>query len=80
MENLCNDYPIVRMATVFNINRGGFYRWIKHPLTKREIEDIKLSKKVKNIFFEYKQRYGSPRISKEYRNKVLHVQRIGFAG
>ncbi len=71
MENLCNDYPIVRMASVFNINRGGFYRWIKHPLTKREIEDIKLSKKVKNIFFEYKQRYGSPRISKELQEQGI---------
>lgn len=65
MENFYKDFPIVRMASVFNINKGGFYRWMKNPLTKREIEDIQLSKKIKEIFFEYKQRYGSPRIAKE---------------
>jgi hypothetical protein len=46
MDNLYNDYLIVRMASVFNINRCGFYKWGKHPFTKREIENTKLSKKL----------------------------------
>ncbi|MDM8535674.1 IS3 family transposase [Desulfobacterales bacterium HSG17] len=71
MDNLYNDYPIVRMASVFNINRGGFYRWKKHPFTKREIEDAKLSKKIKRIFFDNKYRYGSPRIARELKEEGI---------
>ncbi|MCD4676312.1 MAG: IS3 family transposase [Desulfobacula sp.] len=37
----------------------------KHPITKRELENIKLTKIIKEIFFEYKHRYGSPRIVKK---------------
>lgn len=65
MENLSKEFPIVRMAAVFNIHRGGYYKWTKHPVTKRELENIKLTKKINEIFFEYKHRYGSPRIAKE---------------
>lgn len=65
MENLYKDFPIVRMASVFNVHRGGYYKWTKHPRTKRELENIELTKMIKKIFFEYKHRYGSPRIAKE---------------
>lgn len=71
MDDLSKDYPVVRMASVFNINRAGFYKWKKHPLTKREMEDIKLTKVIKKVFYENKQRYGSPRISEELKEKGI---------
>jgi len=71
MENLCNDFPIVRMASALNVHRGGYYKWTKHPITKRELENIELAKMIKRIFFEYKHRYGSPRISKELKEQGI---------
>ena len=71
MDNLCKDYPIVRMASVFNVHRGGYYKWTKHPLTQRELEDIKLKRLIRGIFFEYKERYGSPRIAKELKEQGI---------
>ncbi|MCF6248320.1 MAG: IS3 family transposase [Desulfobacula sp.] len=71
MKNLCKDFPIVRMASIFNVHRGGYYKWIKHPITKRELENRKLRKIIKGIFFEYKHRYGSPRIAKELKEQGI---------
>jgi len=71
MENLCMDFPIVRMASIFNVHRGGYYKWIKHPITKRELENRKLRIIIKGIFFEYKHRYGSPRIAKELKEQGI---------
>jgi putative transposase len=59
------------MASVFNVHRGGYYKWTKHPLTKRELENIELTKMIKKIFFEYKHRYGSPRIAKELKEQGI---------
>ena len=53
MENLYMDFSIVRMASVFNIHRGGYYKWTKHPRTKRELKNIEMTKMIKKIFFEY---------------------------
>jgi len=50
MKNLNKDFSIVRMASTFNVYRGGYYKWIKNPLTKRDLENIELTQKVKSIF------------------------------
>ncbi len=71
MKNLNKDFSIVRMASIFNVYRGGYYKWVKNPLTKRDLQNIDLTKKVKSIFFEYKQRYGSPRIAKELKEQGI---------
>jgi putative transposase len=71
MENLGKDFSIVRVASALNVHRGGYYKWTKHPITKRELENIKLTKMTKGIFFEYKHRYGSPRISKELKEQGI---------
>ncbi len=71
MENLDKDFSIVRMASALNVHRGGYYKWTKHPITKRELENIQLTKMIKGIFFEYKHRYGSPRISKELKEQGI---------
>ncbi len=52
MDNLYNDYPSGRMASVFNINRGGFYRWKKHPFTKSSIFEYI------EIFYNRKRRHS----------------------
>lgn len=71
MDNLGKDHSIVRMASVFKIHRGGYYKWAKNPLTRRELENIELTKKIKTIFIEYKHRYGSPRIAKELKEQGI---------
>jgi putative transposase len=71
MDNLCKDYSIVRMASVFKVHRGGYYKWSKHPLTQRELQDIELTRMVKRIFVKYKERYGSPRIAKELKERGI---------
>jgi arylsulfatase A-like enzyme len=38
-------------------------------VSKRELENIKFTKLIKKIFYERKQRYGSPRIAAELRKQ-----------
>ncbi|GAI65096.1 unnamed protein product, partial [marine sediment metagenome] len=39
-----------------------YYDWVKYPLSKRRIEDMKLKQKIREIYTNSRKTYGSPRI------------------
>jgi transposase InsO family protein len=57
------------MCDMFNIDRSGYYAWLKRLPSKRQQCNEVLDKKINNIFYLHKSRYGYPRITDE-----LHAQ------
>lgn len=55
------------MCRVLQINRSGYYAWKAEPLSKRAIEDQKLTTEIKQFFDDSYGIYGSPRIHRDLR-------------
>lgn len=58
------EFSIAMMCDVLSVSRSGYYDWLCHTPGKRELSNQQLDAKIKIIFAEHKQRYGSPRITK----------------
>ena len=53
---------VTRMCQVLKVSRSGYYYWMKYPISKRKIEDMKLKQKIVIIYYNSRKTYGSPRI------------------
>jgi transposase InsO family protein len=58
-------FPLEQMARTLGISRSGYYNFIKRPPSGRELENEKLTQKIKAIFEASHETYGSPRIHAE---------------
>lgn len=67
-----NIFPVSRMCHVIGINRSAYYAWKKNPQSNRELENIILLERIKTVFYKYKQRYGSPKITYELKKMGYH--------
>lgn len=52
------------MCKTLRVSRSGYYDWLHHKPSQREIANIRLDHNIKSIFMEHKMRYGAPRITK----------------
>lgn len=72
-------FPIEKMCKVLKVSQSGYYRWkfatISTRLQKKEV----LKEKITLLYFESKQRYGSPRITKELNVLGYKISRITVA-
>jgi len=62
-----DKYSVTRMCSLLSVSRSGYYAWVNHKPSIRELENINLDYKISSIFTNNKQRYGSPRITRELR-------------
>lgn len=69
-------YPIEKMCEVLKVSRSCYYRWYSGGISKRELENIEYTKLIKKVFFESKQRYGSPRIAAELRRQGYRISKV----
>lgn len=58
-------FPIEKMCKVLKVSNSGYYRWIKKPISARELRNRKLLENIKEIYLMSRGTYGSPRITKE---------------
>ena len=60
------------------VSRCGYYAWKHRRPSKRHIENEKLREEVREIFYQYRKRYGSIRITDELRDrgKLYNKKRI----
>jgi putative transposase len=61
------------MCHLLNLNRSGFYRWQKNPLSKREMRNKELIVEINRIYGEGKGEYGSPTICQVLRQNGHRV-------
>lgn len=59
------------MCKVLEITEQGYYRWLKAPLSERDIRRQRLLVQVRTEYQKSKQRYGSPRICRELKAKGI---------
>lgn len=58
-------YPVVKMCQVFKISSKSYYSWFNRKPSKRKERLLMLEKEITKVYWQYKCRYGSPRICKE---------------
>lgn len=73
MKNNEKIYSIRLMCEVLGINRGTYRGWKNQTVTKRQERKILIQKEITTIFFAYKQRYGSQRITIELQNSGYQI-------
>jgi transposase InsO family protein len=66
-----NKYPIGKMAKILGVCKNGYYEYLKHPVSNREIENIKLVLEIKEIHKKSRFNYGSPRIYEALKKKGI---------
>jgi transposase InsO family protein len=68
MKNNQTLYPITKMAVLFGVSRGTYYKWLKNGTAqKRSGEDAEVLFLIRQIVTKHCRRYGSPRVRRELR-------------
>lgn len=63
------------MCQVLQVSRSCYYRWIESKLSKRELENRMITKRIKEIYHQSKRTYGSPRITLALAQEGIEVSR-----
>ena len=61
MKTHANEFPVRKMAEVFEVSRSGYYRW-RNRLPDRHKEREELDELIQEAFNSSRRTYGSPRI------------------
>ena len=59
------QFPIEKMCFILKINSSSYFKWRKRGYSNRVLRKNLMLDKIKYLYFEFKQRYGSPRIHSE---------------
>lgn len=73
MANNEKKYSIRLMCEVLSINRGTYRGWKNQIITERQKTKILIQKEITTMFFAFKQRYGSKRITIELQNSGYQI-------
>jgi transposase InsO family protein len=79
MKNHEKIFPIEKMCKVLQVSQSGYYRWKNNFISNRIQKMNVLKEKITTVYFESKQRYGSPRITIELNVLGYKISRITVA-
>lgn len=68
-------YPITVLCRVLGVSRSGFHAWLKRRPSERTIEDSRLAVEIVASHARSRRTYGSPRITRDLREKGIRVGR-----
>ena len=68
-------YPVRVLCRTLAVSRAGFYAWHTRPPAPRAQQDQRLGVEIQAIHAESRQRYGSPRVHAELRDRGQRVGR-----
>lgn len=71
MQQHAEEFSVRAMCRVLRVSASGYYAWRKRGVSLREQANIRLDAQIVAIFTAHKQRYGSPRIHLELKEKSL---------
>lgn len=63
------QHGISKLCRTLDVERSGFYAWLKQPVSNRELEDRRLTQAIRHFYTESDGSYGSPRIFKDLREQ-----------
>ncbi len=64
-------WPINLMCGVLRVSRSGYYEWRDRPQSPRDRANDVLDHEIKTVFDEHRERYGSPRITEELKDRGI---------
>ena len=67
------------MCSILKISSRGYYKWKSRTISKKVLKKNQLKQKIKTLYFEFKQRYGSPRITAELQALGYRISRVTVA-
>ena len=73
MKEQESSHSVGMMAKMFSISRSGYYAWKARPESRRYREDTELEGRIRAIQTGVKNRYGSPRMTRELRRDGFTV-------
>ena len=79
IKNHTKIFPIEKMCKVLKVSQSGYYRWKTATISQRLQKKTVLKEKITALYFESKQRYGSPRITMELNILGYKISRITVA-
>jgi putative transposase len=63
------------MCTIFKVSRSSLYNWLSFQPSKTEMENIKLTTRIRAIHKESRYTYGSPMIREVLKKESIYVSR-----
>jgi len=72
---MSDEYPIKRLCAVFAVSRSGYYAWSQAPVSARRRRDHELRAKIALVHRQFRQTYGSPRVTIELQTQGEQVGR-----
>jgi putative transposase len=69
IEELSVQYSIKECCRALNVSRSGYYQWVGAEPSLRAKEEAKLLEQIVEVFEANKERYGSPRVTRELRRQ-----------
>lgn len=72
------------MCRVLEVSSGGYYRWLKQPISRRAKENEQLIIEIRRVHVEFRQAYGSLKVWEELKvqgircgkNRVARLRRL----
>ena len=65
------DFEIKDCCEALRVSRSGYYRWGRAEPSGRAKENAELVEQIREVFEANKSRYGSPRVTRELRQRGL---------
>ena len=72
-------FPIEKMCKVLQVGERSYYHWKSQCVSERKQRVLLVKEKITSIYFDSKQRYGSPRITAELASLGTKLSRITVA-
>jgi len=63
MKEYEQEFIITLMCKVLKVNRSAYYHWISNGCIVNKVDE-KLNQLIKDIFYQYREVYGTRRIKK----------------
>lgn len=60
-----NEFRVVRMCSVLQVSRSGYYHWVDRPESRRAREDRKLLVHIRRVHLESRRAYGAVKTWRE---------------
>jgi putative transposase len=69
IETMRKEYPVRELCAVLEVTRSGYYSWRKGHQTAREMSNRLWLERIRRVYKENKERYGSPRVTEQLRRE-----------
>ncbi len=69
------NYTIKLLCRVMQVQRSGYYAWLKRPLSERKKRDNALKVEIRACWKKHRKAYGSPRVFRHLRKEGVRIGR-----